>query len=170
MSWSRPARRASLTLRPELGRHHAGEVADLDRVGEQVLGVRRAHLELAEQPHQLGVDAVQAEVEHRLLAGLAAHLVDVLLGLLHHLLDAGRVDAAVGDQRADRQPRDLAAHRVEARDRDRLGGVVDDHVDAGGGLERADVAALAADQPALHVVGRQRHHGAVVRSWTNSEA
>ena len=44
------------------------------------------------------------------------------------------------------------------------GGVVDDHVDAGRGLERADVAALAADQPALQIVGRQRHHrdGALV--------
>ena len=34
------------------------------------------------------------------------------------------------------------------------GRVVDDHVDAGGLLEGADVPALAADDPALHVVGR----------------
>jgi hypothetical protein len=74
------------------------------------------------------------------------------------------MDPPVGHQGADRQPRDLAPHRVEARDRQGLGGVVDDHVDAGGGLERADVAALAADQPTLHVVGRQGHdrHRALV--------
>ncbi len=40
---------------------------------------------------------------------------------------------------------------------DRAGGVVDDEVDAGEVLERADVAALAADDPPLHVVGRQLH-------------
>ena len=51
---------------------------------------------------------------------------------------------------------------------DRLGRVVDDQVDAGRLLEGADVAALAADDPALHLVGRQVHDrdrvlGGVVR-------
>ena len=68
------------------------------------------------------------------------------------------------------EPRDLAPHRVEARDRDRLGGVVDDHVDAGRRLERADVAALAADQPALRGRRSAAAPTATVRSWTNSLA
>ncbi len=38
---------------------------------------------------------------------------------------------------------------------DRLGRVVDDEVDAGGLLEGPDVASLAADDPALHLVRRQ---------------
>ena len=37
--------------------------------------------------------------------------------------------------------------------------VVDDEVDAGEMLERADVAALAADDAALHVVGRELDDG-----------
>ena len=41
---------------------------------------------------------------------------------------------------------------------DRLGGVVDDDIDAGGGLDGADVAALAADDAALHLVAGQRDH------------
>ena len=49
--------------------------------------------------------------------------------------------------------RDLAADAVERREDDRVRRVVDDEVDAGQMLERADVAALAADDPALHVVG-----------------
>ena len=51
--------------------------------------------------------------------------------------------------------RDLAPDAVERREHDRLRRVVDDDVDAGQVLERADVAALAADDPALHVVGRE---------------
>ena len=57
-------------------------------------------------------------------------------------------------QRLERDAADLAAHRVEAREDDRLGRVVDDEVDAGHLLEGADVAALAADDAALHVVAR----------------
>ena len=52
-------------------------------------------------------------------------------------------------------PGDLAPNRVEARQHDGLGRVVDDQVDAGRLLERPDVAALAADDPALHLVAGQ---------------
>ena len=54
-----------------------------------------------------------------------------------------------------RDPGDLAADRVEAGQDDRLGRVVDDQVDPGGLLEGPDVATLAADDPALHLVRRQ---------------
>ncbi len=53
----------------------------------------------------------------------------------------------------------LAANGVEARQDDGLGRVVDDQVHPGDGLERADVPALAADDPALHVLARQREDG-----------
>src|SRR5205814_112041 len=53
----------------------------------------------------------------------------------------------------------LPHHRVEAGEQHGFGGVVDDQVDAGRGLERADVAALTADDPALHVVAGQVKHG-----------
>ncbi len=65
------------------------------------------------------------------------------------------MDPAVGDQGLDRHPGDLAADAVESRQHDRLRRVVDYHVDAGEVLERPDVAALAADDPALEVVGGQ---------------
>ena len=82
-------------------------------------------------------------------------LLDLGLRLVVHLLDPRRVDAAVLDQLRQRQPRDLAAEAVERREHDGVRRVVDDEVDAGQVLERADVATLAADDPALHVVGRQ---------------
>src|ERR1700680_1462376 len=52
-----------------------------------------------------------------------------------------------------------SAPRVERAEHDRLGGVVDDHVDAGRGLKGADVAALASDDPALELIGGQMHDG-----------
>ena len=65
------------------------------------------------------------------------------------------MDAAVGDQPLDRLARDLAAERIEAREDDRARRVVDDQIDAGRQLERADVAPLAADDAPLQVVARQ---------------
>jgi hypothetical protein len=65
------------------------------------------------------------------------------------------VDAPVLDQPLERDPRRLAADRVERGQHDGLGGVVDDDVHAGGLLEGADVAALPADDAALHLVGRE---------------
>ena len=72
------------------------------------------------------------------------------------------MDAPVGDQPLQGQAGDLAAIGIVGGDQDRLRRVVDDEVDAGVQLQGADVAALAADDPALHVVAGQidhRHRG-----------
>ena len=68
------------------------------------------------------------------------------------------MNAAVGDQAFDRLLGDFAAVGIEAGQDDRAGRVVDDQVDAGGELERADVAPLAADDAALEIVARQIDH------------
>ena len=65
------------------------------------------------------------------------------------------VDAAVSNQLLQRNPGDFPPDGVKAGEGDGLGGVVDDQVDAGQRLEGADVAALPADDPALHLVARQ---------------
>ena len=68
------------------------------------------------------------------------------------------MDAAVLDELRERQLRHLASDAVERGEDDRLRRVVDDEVDARQVLQRADVAALAADDTALHVVGRELDH------------
>ncbi len=88
----------------------------------------------------------------RLLAQPADVVLHLLLRLLDDLLDPGGMDPAVLDQLLERELGDLAADAVEPRDDDHAGRVVDDHVDAGGLLEGADVPALAADDPPLHLV------------------
>jgi hypothetical protein len=62
------------------------------------------------------------------------------------------MDPSVLDQLRERQPRGLSAEPVERREDDRVRCVVDDEVDTGEVLERADIASLPADDPALHVV------------------
>ena len=143
----------------ELGGHDAGEVDDLERVLEDVLPVARAVAEAAEDLHELLVERAAVRLEDRLLARLADDLLDLRLRLVVHLLDPRRVDAAVLDQLRQREARHLAAQPVERREHDRVRRVVDDEVDAGEVLEGADVAALAADDAALHVVGRELDDG-----------
>ena len=84
-------------------------------------------------------------------------LFDVLPRLGDDLFDARRVDAPVEDQLGQRDAGDFAPDRVEAGEDDGVGRVVDDQVYAGGALQRADVAALAPDDAALHLVVGQRH-------------
>ena len=69
------------------------------------------------------------------------------------------MDPAVAHQLRERDLRDLAANRVEAGEDHGLGGVIDDQVDPGSLLEGPDVAALAADDPALHLVVRKMDDG-----------
>src|SRR4029453_299809 len=139
----------------QLGGHDAGQVGGLDQVAEYVLAVGGAVLEPSQHADQLGVQVGDADLEAGVLAGPAHLPLDLLLGPFVGLLDAGRMDAAVGDQLLQGEAADLAPDRVEAGQQDRPGGGVDDQVDAGARLEGTDVAALAADDAALHVVGGQ---------------
>ncbi len=126
---------------------------------EHVLAVARPVLEPAEELDQLGRQSRHARVVRGLLAGLPDHELDLGAGLVDDLLDPPRVDAPVGDELREGEARGLAPDRVEAAQHDRLGRVVDDQVDARRLLERPDVAPLAADDPALHLVARQVDHG-----------
>ena len=142
----------------ELHRHQRGELRDLERMHEHVLPVGRAVTKPAEELEDLGVDVGDAERERRGLPFLEQLLIELLTHLLDELLDAGGVDAAVLHEAFERDTRDLAADRIEAGEDDRLRRVVDDQVDAGRQLERADVASLAADDAALHVLAREVDH------------
>src|SRR3972149_4079380 len=89
-----------------------------------------------------------ASVQGCLFASLLDGSVHLLAGLLHHLLDAGGVYAAVGEELGEGDAGDLSAYRVEAGEGGGVGGVVDDDVHAGDVLQGADVAALPADDTA----------------------
>ena len=142
----------------DLGRHHPRQPRDLLGVLQAVLAVGGAELHPADQLDQLGMQPVHAHLEAGLLALLLEVLLHLLLDLLDDLLDPGRMDAAVGQELLERAARDLAAVGIVGGDEHGLRGVVDDEVDARVQLERPDVAAFAADDAALHVVGRQVDH------------
>src|SRR5438067_3720350 len=139
----------------DLGRHHPREPGDLLRVLEAVLAVGSPELHAAHELDELGMQPVHPDLETGLLPLVLQVLLHLQLDLLDDLLDARRVDAAVGDQDLEGAPRDLPAIRVIGGDQDGLGRVVDDEIHARVELERADVAPLPADDTPLHVVGRQ---------------
>src|SRR5919106_2671179 len=150
-----PATLGQGDVHAQLGGHDPGQVGGLDQVAEHVLAVGGAVLEPPEDPDQLRVQVGDADLEAGVLAGPADLAFDFLAGPVVGLLDAGRVDAPVGDELLEGEPADLAPDGVEAGQEHGLGGVVDDQVDAGDRLEGPDVAALAPDDQALHVVGGQ---------------
>ncbi len=105
------------------------------------------------------MDAVHAGVEGCLLAHFAHLGVQLLLALLHNVLNAGGMDAAVLNEPFQRHFGHLAAQGAVGGKDDGFGRVVDDQVHAGGCLQSADIAALAADDAAFHVFAGQGHSG-----------
>ena len=139
----------------KLACHDSGEVGYLDGVAEYVLAVGSSVLQSAYQADKLVVEAVDVGLHNCALAFLADTLLDFLACLFDGLLNAGGVDAAVLNEPFKGDTRDLAANLVEAR----LGGVVDDKVNAGERFKGADIASLAADDTALHFVVRNSNDG-----------
>ena len=98
-------------------------------------------------------------LEDGVFALLLDGAVDLAARLFDHFLNARGVNTSVGDEALKRNARDLAANGIEARKRDGAGRVVDDEIDARQLLERANVAALAADDTTLHFVAGQINDG-----------
>ena len=105
------------------------------------------------------MQVVNAGIEGSLLASLAHALLNQVGSFVIHLLDAGRVNAAVGDEVLEGNTGGLTTDRVEARKNDGLRRVVDHEVDAGNLLEGPDVATLATDDTALEVIRGNVHGG-----------
>ena len=85
-------------------------------------------------------------------------LLEFLLDLADHLLDAAGVDPPIEHQSLQREPCDLPPNWVEAGEQHGAGRVVHDQVHAGGGLEGPDVAPLASDDAPLHLVVGEVHN------------
>ena len=134
----------------------AGQPGHFHAVGQSVLAKAGAVLQAADELDEVGVQAVDAQLHDSALA-LPLHLqLEVVAALLHRLLDAGGVDAAIADEALQRHAGHLAAGLVEGGQGNGLRGIIDDEVNAGGRLKGADVAALTADDAALHLVAGQR--------------
>src|SRR5947209_6680692 len=145
-------------VEPELARHHPGDVRRLDQMLEDVLAVRRPVAQLSEQRDELGMHVGQTDLDDRVLTSADAELLDLGLAALVDLFDPVRMDAAVENQPLQSQPAHFAEYRIEAGEQHRFRGVVDDQVDAGRRLKGADVAALTADDAALHVIAGKVQH------------
>ncbi len=143
-------------IEPELGGEGARDVRRLHEVLQDVLPVGGAVLQAPEQPDHLGMDVGDPHLRD----GIFTRAPDPVLELAHRslvdLLDPCGMDPPVLHQLLEGHPRRLAADGVEARQDHGLGGVVDDHVHPRRGLEGPDVASLAADDPTLHVLARER--------------
>ena len=141
---------------PDLGRHYGRQVGDLFGVVEDLLSVGGAEAEDAEVSDHLRMKALEPDIEHGGLSFFLDPLGDFQAGFGDCLFNPSRMDPAVDYELVEGDPRHLPADRVKAADDHGLGRVVDDDVDAGRLLQGPDVAALATDDPALHILRRER--------------
>ena len=147
-----------LDIDAQLAGHQTGQPCHLERVAQDILAETGAVFQAADKLDEVGVQAVNAQLHNGLVA-LALHLdLQLAAALVNGLLDAGGMDTAVSNQALKGHAGNLAAGLVKAGQRDGLRRIVNDQIAAGGGLQRADVAALTADDAALHLITGQRHN------------
>lgn len=144
---------------PEFIGQCACEQTDFAGALQQVEAVIRDERQPAEEQRHPLVKIGDPEFKGRGLAPLLDLLVELLAGPLDDLLDPRRVDPAVLDELGETAGGDGAPQRVPGRQHDRPRCVVDEQIDAGGVFEGPNVAPLAADDSALHLVAGQGQDG-----------
>jgi hypothetical protein len=130
-------------------------VRHFNGVGEYVLSVARTEVQTAENGDDARVEVEDARIIRGLFALFFDDVVHVLARFLDFFFDARRLDASVFYEALQGQFGDCAADGVKRRKDDEARRVVDDDLDAGGALERLDVASFFADYFSFHVVTRQ---------------
>ena len=98
------------------------------------------------------VQAVYVHIQHRLFTGFADLVVHLAARFFHHFLNSRGMYAPVENELFQSDPRNFPAHRIKTGQYNGFRRIVYDEVDARRGFQRADVAAFAADDPALHFV------------------
>lgn len=134
-------------------------MGNLNRVIQNVLTVRGTVLLASQNLDQFGVQVVNAGLVAGAFALLADGAVNFLARLFHHVLNAGGMNAPVHNELLQCQPGNLPTDGVKAGNGDGFGGIVDDQIDAGNGLQCADVPAFPANDATLHLIVGQRDHG-----------
>ena len=139
--------------------HQTGDMGNLNGVVQNVLTVRGTVLLASQNLDQFGVQVVNAGLIAGALALFADGAVNFLARLFHHVLNAGGMNAAVHNELLQCKPGNLPTDGIKAGNGDGFRGIVDDQIDAGNGLQCADVPAFPADDAALHLIVGQRDHG-----------
>ena len=101
-------------IQPQLRGHHPREERHLDGVIQYVLPIAGAVAQAAQKLYQLVVNAAQAHLQHSPFALLLDGGFHLPAGLFHGLLNAGGVDASVGNQLFQGDAGHLPADRLKA--------------------------------------------------------
>ena len=136
----------------ELCRHKTCDVWNLKRMVKYVLTVARAVFKLAELTDKFGMNTVNACVNSGSFTRLLNGMFNLFAWFLIEFFDSCRVNSAICNEFFKRLTRYLTANGVKARNRNSLGRIVNNEVNACYRLKGAYVATLSADNSALHLI------------------
>ncbi|MBT9160005.1 MAG: hypothetical protein DDT27_01028 [Dehalococcoidia bacterium] len=128
------------------------QLRDLQAVAKHILPVAKTILETPQQADDLRVQPNNPRLKRNLLPFNLNIGLYLLLCLLYHFLNAPRVDSTIQNEPFQRNPGNLTANRIEAREAHRLGGIINDEVSPGSRFQCPYVASLPTYKPAFHLV------------------
>ena len=146
---------ANVDIRTEFLCDPRAEMRHFQDVGNHVLAERVTVFHPSQQFDQFWMQVHDTDFETDILARLPHNLFDFFCDLVVQLFDPAGMDPSVVHQMFEHDPGDFTANRVEARDHNRLGRVVDHDIHTGHRLERADIPALASDDTAFDLLRGQ---------------
>ena len=146
-------------VQAEFRGHQSHQLRNFDGMIEDVLREAVPETQPAQQLDDFHLHRRQPQLEDRLFAAAQNGFVHFLRNFGHDFLDARGMDAPVENQPLHGFTGNLAPHGIEAGQDDRVGRVVDEHGNTGGGFEGPNVSSLSADDAPFDVVSLQRHRG-----------
>ena len=146
------------TVNTQLIGNDSGNVRNLHRMIQNILAVTGTVHQASQNFDKFVVQPMNAGFKNGFLAGLFDAGFHFSLGFFHRFFNTGRMNSAVGNQLFKGQSGNLSPDRIEARNGDRLRGVVNNQIHARRRFHGTDISAFSADDPAFHVIVGKGHH------------
>ena len=128
------------------------DICHLTRVLQQVLAIGRTVFHTTHHLDQLGIETVNTKVYASAFAYLHNLLVKLLAHLCHNLLDACRMDTAVGDQLMEREACHLATYGIKSGNKDSLWSIIYNYFNTDCSLQGTDITSFSADYTTLDLI------------------
>ena len=145
------------SIKAKLIRNQLAQERNLNGVAQDILSVARSIVKPTHHFNHLHMQPRHTRFHSGVVARFHHALVNIVARLLDHFFNARRMHAAIGHKSLQRFNSNGLAHAVKATNGNHARRVVDENIHASGSFKCPNVAALATNDAALEIIGRNFH-------------
>ena len=142
----------NFTVRTDLTRNHTGKNCNFLGMEKDVLAIAGSEIQTPESSDQLRSHIMYAKIKSNFLAFIDNNAAHFSADLIHHLLDASRMNTSILNKTLKCNACNLLSDRIKTGNHNRLWCIINNNVNTGKRFQRTDITSFPSDNSAFHFI------------------